>query len=578
MENLLKEAFVAGYERLLAWTDLLDRINVFPVADGDTGRNLKISLLPLGRMDRPAEAIGRDLILNATGNSGNIAAAFFAEVLKAKGPADLGPAVVNGRDRARQAVADPQPGSMLTLYDELAVVLDPGHAGWASRLDDIVAHLAESVAATVEMLPVLQAAGVVDAGALGMFIYLEAFMAHLARCEKKFRDIARLFSGRLEIKAAADSGSEPAGVCVSSILRPGRSGVEVCKDLKACADSVVVGVEEDYVKVHLHTRRPEALRGRMAMLGEVIDWSEEKIAAVRRNSSAECSGVHIMTDAAGAMTRKDAETLGVTLLDSCIVMDGRKYPETLLEPEKVYGAMSAGVRVSTAQTSLFQRHQAYQSVLDLYDSVLYLCVGSVYTGNYESAADFAGRLNSSGKFTVLDTGAASGRLGIIAHRTAVYAKKNSSLAALIAFAERAMAASREFVFLDQLKYLAAGGRISRTSGFFGDLLGIKPIITPRPEGAVKAGTVRNRKEQLAFACDRLKAEFGPADAPHLLLQFSDNSDWVREAAVPRIKKLLPRADILLRPLSLTSGAHMGPGTWSLAFLPNHATLQPRKED
>ena len=134
-----------------------------------------------------------------------------------------------------------------------------------------------------------------------------------------------------------------------------------------------------------------------------------------------------------------------------------------------------------------------------------------------------------------------------------------------------MDASCEYVFLDQLKYLAAGGRISKTRGFFGDLLGIKPIVTPRPDGAVKAGTARSRKDQLIFAAKKLKDNFDKNDAPHILLQFSDNYDWVQDNVVPQIKSLLPKADILLRPLSLTSGAHMGPGTWSMAYLTRQVT-------
>ena len=72
------EAYIAGYERMAAWCDLLDEINVFPVADADTGRNLRISLNPLKQIDVPAEEMARRLLRAATGNSGNIAAAFFS--------------------------------------------------------------------------------------------------------------------------------------------------------------------------------------------------------------------------------------------------------------------------------------------------------------------------------------------------------------------------------------------------------------------------------------------------------------------------------------------------------------------
>jgi uncharacterized protein len=81
MEQNYCKALITGYERMVAWSDLLDQINVFPVADADTGRNLKISLAPLRQLADNPNAVPRNLVKAATGNSGNIAAAFFYELL-----------------------------------------------------------------------------------------------------------------------------------------------------------------------------------------------------------------------------------------------------------------------------------------------------------------------------------------------------------------------------------------------------------------------------------------------------------------------------------------------------------------
>jgi uncharacterized protein len=567
LEDALKNAFVAGYERLLAWTDLLDEINVFPVADSDTGQNLKISLLPLGRMDQDVKSLSHDLMVGAVGNSGNIAAAFFKGLLRVKSRAEVGQAVIHGKEQAWQAVADPQPGTMLSVYDEMALILNSDHGAiLKKRFDTIISHLAESVAKTIKMQPSLQAAGVVDAGALGMFIYFEAFLAYLCDVDNNFRDIFKRFAGRLRIKNFQVDPTRSDEVCVSTVVRPKGSDSRILASLSALADNLVIGGQNDCVKFHFHTRHPVEVQERMTALSKVVQWSQEVIQSQPRQGFSQNAAIHIMTDAAGSMTRKDAKDLGVTLLDSCIVMAGRKFPETLLAPEDVYAAMRNGRKVGTAQTSLFQRHQTYKSAVSRYDQVLYLCVGSVYTGNYDIAKAFSDQQDLKERFTVIDTGAASGRLGMIARQTALFARECSSLEAIIDFAHKAMALSREYVFLNQLKYLAAGGRISKTKGFFGDFLGIKPIITPRPDGAVKVGTVRNRKDQLNFARKKIEDEFNKDDAPNILLQFSDNYDWVQEEIAALIKTLLPGADILLRPLSLTSGAHMGPGTWSMAYL------------
>ena len=78
------KALITGVERISAWVDLLDQINVFPIADGDTGRNLKISLSPLRQVEKEIEKKTQALLLSARGNSGNIAAQFFSGFLKFK--------------------------------------------------------------------------------------------------------------------------------------------------------------------------------------------------------------------------------------------------------------------------------------------------------------------------------------------------------------------------------------------------------------------------------------------------------------------------------------------------------------
>ncbi len=60
MDAAFAPALIVGVERVTAWADLLDEINVFPVADGDTGRNLVVSLAPLRRIDRGREATVRE--------------------------------------------------------------------------------------------------------------------------------------------------------------------------------------------------------------------------------------------------------------------------------------------------------------------------------------------------------------------------------------------------------------------------------------------------------------------------------------------------------------------------------------
>ena len=575
----LQPAFVTGYERLTAWAELLDAINVYPVADADTGRNLVISLAPLHRVGPDPGAVAPRLLASATGNSGNIAAAFFAGFIGGDPAADMHAAVRAGRDRAVAAVADPMPGTMLTVLDELLRYFELSSSPPPDGFPGLLETLERAVRSTTETLPVLKAAGVVDSGALGLFLFMEGFFSGFSDRPHTFRPVTDMFGAAVRLPPGFTAGGEADGSCVDTVVRVGPNGGPPLQGLPGLGSSLVVQQDHDRLKIHIHTRQPAALRRALEGAGEVERWSEGGLGPpAPRAAHSPHPVIHIVTDAAGSITREDAAGLGVTLLASYIVVGNRSLPETVLSPEELYRSMRAGVRVTTAQASVFERHQSYQSVLGQHDRALYLCVGSVYTGNYAAVTAWKRAHDPDDRLTVVDTGLASGRLGIAVRATARVAQAVADAEAVIRFAREAARASEEYIFLDRLQYLAAGGRLSKTRGFIGDLLNVKPIITPTPEGAVKVGRARTRREQVEFALARLEQGMGRAAGGLILLEHSDNREWVVAEVLPAIRGRHPAAEVIVSPLSLTSGAHMGPGTWGVAFLPAHALAAEHEAD
>lgn len=565
--SLLQQGYAAGYANLSGWADLLDRINVFPVADADTGANLRVTLAPLREAGwRPQELANR-LLQGATGNSGNIAAAFLAEMLLAEGSDLLPEYICRGRDRAWRAIADPRQGTMLDVMDALVEQL-PLHPNVASAPQAVLLGLQAAVRATSQRMPDLRAAGVVDAGALGLYLFLAGFFHTLARAEHPLEPPTQLFPGLLVISATYEAPATDLQ-CVETFFRP-RSGVgeSDMAQLSAWGESVVLSAGSSGVKIHVHTRDPQQLQADLQGLGEVVSWHEERINVFQDGSGVpqeqgDC--VHILTDAAGSLPRSLAQAHDITLLESYIVDGQSARPESLCQPEEIYGKMRQGERLTTAQPSLLERHSNYRSACELYGQCLYLCVGSRFTGNYAVARDWQKAHGAEERFQVMDTGAASGRLAVIALLTSRFSRSAVSVAAVWDYGQKMVESCREYVFIDCLRYLVIGGRLGRMSGFFADLLQCKPVISPMPEGVRKMGMVRSPQAQLAFARKRLQAEAEDSPSTLLLLQYSDNRGWVEEQVLPMVKQLLPLAECHLLPLSLTSGVHMGPGTWALAF-------------
>jgi DegV family protein with EDD domain len=573
MTSEFLSALSAGTERLAAWSDLLDSINVFPVADGDTGRNLVLSLAPLRVL--PSDSIINDLLLSARGNSGNIAASFFTGFLSSNPHQDMAHAVSVGRKRAFGAVPDPRKGTMLDIFDTLEELAKTPEK--ITNKKNILENLKDAVMATTEINPELKKAMVVDSGALGMFIFFDAFFNALNGTRDEMNHIAELFNDRLTISADWKKEEGISGSCIDFVMKIDGDNQPLSDEIGRFDDSVVAIRQDGYIKIHLHANSSEELRSSVSKLGKVVKWSEDDLMEQTKNFGVSLKpALHIVTDAAGSVTRNDAAELGFSLLDSYISLGRLDMPETCLEPSVLYSAMRKGIRATTAQASVFERYQHYEKVLGLYGRALYLCVGSAFTGNYQVATDWKAAHDPDNRLTIIDTGAASGRLGLMVLAVARYSLEAASPEDVIEFAGRAVALCEEYVFIDKLQYLVAGGRVSKTSGFFADMLNMKPVVSPQPEGVKKLGVVRNRKDQVAFALKRLRELLKDRDAI-IMLEYSDNQKLLETEIKPLLHKEFKGSEIILQPLSLTSGTHMGPGTWAVAVMPYTDGLKIRRE-
>ena len=568
MTTKFKKAVVCGVERLRAWSDMLDHMNVFPVPDGDTGRNLSLTLAPLLSLSDDAERkrIVQQIVRNAYGNAGNIAAQFFAGFLTAEVGRGLYSAACLGRDYAWAAVQDPQPGTMLTVFSSLPEALQSDDFLEVDHFIQVSKHLEEVVRETRELLPELRQHGVVDAGALGAFIFLETFFHCYTERAYSLTPVNRKFQGLIKTNGPMEATDQ--GYCINAVLQSDQISESSVKNLAHWGGNLVLSSDDDYLSLHVHAKDANAAKRRIESLGHLVSWAEEDMSAqIGPQNKGLSNSIHLVTDAAGSLTREDAKYYGFTLLDSYILDGSAAFPETLCSPPRLYEAMKWGRMISTSQASVYERQQHYQSVLSRYEKVLYLCVGSAYTGNYKVAKVWLEDNGFQDRMRLIDTGAASGRLGLSVLVTACYAQNTDDFEDLIRFALEALTNCREYIFLDRLHYLAKGGRLSKTSAFFGDLMHIRPVVSPTVQGASKVGVARNEQSQLQFARDRLETFCGRDSSPLIMLEYTDNQEWVEKVASEYIRDSFPAACLMLQPMSLTSAAHMGPGTWGVSFLP-----------
>ncbi len=566
-DNLMK-GLAAGYERIVTWANILDRINVYPVPDGDTGRNLVITLSACKNINGNPDTLSREILLSARGNSGNIVAGFLAGFITCEDLSSLPVSAEAGRHLAYQAVPNPQQGTMISLFDTLAASLKktpPEETGvW---VESVIHDMEETVRNTKEQLPELREAGVVDAGALGMLVFFDPLLNTLAGRTVK----PSLFTDDLKDSfniSETWQDRKYQGYCLDVLLKVENEEKEVVKHIMDVGESLVAMPHGECLKVHLHAADRERARQDLTAIGAILSWAEDDLAqqTFRFNEPRKKQAIHIMTDAAGSVTRDLAQSLGITLLNSYIAIGNRFLPESYVDPSELFAAMKAGAKVSTSQAAVAERHECYSNVLKLFDHVLYLCVGSFYTGNYDVAMKWKAENDSENRMTIIDTGVASGKLGIIARAAAELSLTIKDASEVIAFARDAIERVQEYIFLDTLQFLAAGGRMSKTGAFFGDVFHIKPIISPFPDGARKIGVAKSTKDQVKFAFRRLEKDILRDQKTTLLLEYTDNREWLEGEIKPDIERKFPLVKVILQSLSLTTAAHVGPGSWGIAFL------------
>jgi DAK2 domain fusion protein YloV len=333
----------------------INDLNVFPVADGDTGDNMALTMRHVldeldkleqqgnGDPRRPeiVREVARAALMGARGNSGVILSQIVRgaaeKVATPPGrlidPELIEAALTNAADRAYASVREPAEGTMLTVIRTMADAVAERRAQWQEQrlspeatADEQNAMLAEMMAAalfageeavrhTPEQLDVLAEAGVVDAGALGLVVIIRGMVAGLAGEQVQLPEIPHYAAARLDQVHHADSEFR---FCTNFIVTgDGLDGGSFVSGLEELGDSVLVVGDESTIKVHVHTDDPEAAKALFETAGKVThediaDMHEQVAGQRERLGTGRCGVVAV---ASGDGMRSLFRGLGAVVVD-----------------------------------------------------------------------------------------------------------------------------------------------------------------------------------------------------------------------------------------------------------------------
>ncbi|MCH9038250.1 MAG: DAK2 domain-containing protein [Chloroflexi bacterium] len=313
--------FSAAAKALRRHADVVNRLNVYPVPDGDTGTNM---LLTMERMldsasrartasaSQMANAMWDGALRGSGGNSGVILAQLFKGMSVAFegndriGATHFADALSQGRDFAYSAVGNPVEGTMLTVMTEAASAARESAQSTGTLLQLIQAscEAAErAVENTPNLLATLREAGVVDAGGLGLWLVLEGIRLHLNGEDAAtsaelpgFVDTSDAAAGSA-LNFLHSTAEEEYGNCTQfTIEGPALSVDAIIAAMKKMATSTVVVGDGSLVKVHVHTESPDEVLGYARGLGAVdqvriqnMDEQRRDYAEAWRRTAAETS-------------------------------------------------------------------------------------------------------------------------------------------------------------------------------------------------------------------------------------------------------------------------------------------------
>jgi len=488
-------AFLAGGNAVIQDKDYLNRINVFPVPDADTGTNLAATMRSIAEtavvsrsLKTTLRSIADAALSGARGNSGLIFAQFLHSLsteienenhLTVRVFAE---AVRRAVHSAHKAIHHPVEGTMLTVMREWADAVHQKAAKTADFVDllhDSLLAAKQSLLNTPKKLPVLAKAGVVDAGAKGFVDFIEGVW-HFTR-DGELRDIAQpvVPSPALPQKVHSFKREITHRYCTEALLQGKGMDLERVRSvIQSYGDSAIVAGSEEKFRFHVHTNSPAELFHELKDVGSTV---QIKVDDMRRQYEASHNRkwpVALVTDSACDLPPEFIDEHQIHVIPFNLSFGTAQYLDKLtITPQQFYTLLKTRrEHPQSSQAPVAVMQNLFSFLSTFYDSILVFNLSAGLSGAWSFSRQAAEK-TAAKKISVIDTKNLSVAQGLIVMRAAEALSGGASHEDIVRLSEEWIAKTRLLVDIATLKYLVRGGRISPMKGLAARLLNLKPIIT-----------------------------------------------------------------------------------------------------
>ncbi|MCB1560587.1 MAG: DAK2 domain-containing protein [Xanthomonadales bacterium] len=584
----LRRALIAGVRRVIARREQLNRINVFPVPDGDTGSNLAFTLSSVldGALSRPARqagtllrAVADDALDGARGNSGAIMAQFFHGLgervgsLQALSPAQLAAAVRNGAEQARGALSEPREGTVLSVIQAFSDALQQPASSLRDWFDAALQRSRRALANTPNQLAVLRQAGVVDAGAQGFVDLLEGVADFISEGRPAARRVAADEDDDAQCHDAVavdsfDSEANPEHRWCSECVIEAESDAGIDREsLRAAIDrlgssSVVLAGGGQRLRLHAHVACPGRLFELAGGFGRVAQRKADDMRAQQR-AVKNPAAVAVVTDSGADLPADWIERSGLGMVPVRLNFGDEDFLDKVtMHPAEFYARLRAiGDAERLPQTSQptpgdFRRQ--FEFLGSHHAEVVYVGISRPLSGTLQSAESLQSRLHGVA-LRVIDSGHASCGEGLLAMAAGEAARDGADGSEIVALIERLRSETFTFAATRDLSHAVRGGRIPRWAAPLARWLPVTPVAAIRADGRLGvAGVLPGRNNVPERLAAWIMRRLPPGRRWRLLVGHGDcEADGVRLR--DELAGRLGDCEAGLVEAGPAVGAHAGPG-------------------
>jgi len=512
-----------GAHAIIKSQNKLDSMNVFPVADADTGINMAMTMeavLSQATVSRNLKttlsSVADAALMGARGNSGIILAQYLhglsAEVPDSETISALEFAKVAQRavSHLYRSIMNPVEGTILTVIREWSEFLtEHSHPDFVQMISGSLARAQVSLKETPHKLKILADAKVVDAGASGFVIFLEAVVDFLHY--GSMRKLAPVVHSKRNIVEYHSSAPASYRFCLECLLGNCSCSHETLKELLSpLGDSLILAGGSKKLHIHIHSNNPESVFESIRPLGDLSSIKVDDMKRQYETSHEQKFPIGILTDSACDLPDYLMDRYQISRIAFGINFGKDFYLDRdTLTAENFYRMLqSKKPHPQSSQPSPQSVQSAINHMAENYNKVFAIHISSHLSGIYQSAAAYIAAREDD-KVHLVDSKQLSVSEGLLVLRVARSIEAGLSFGQISSQLDTWIRNTHIYTDINTLKYMVRGGRVPPLTGILAAALNLKPIVGLDREGKAQItgksfSRAQNMKKILAIVDNELK--------------------------------------------------------------------------